>query len=1120
MNNLNNYIQSITVHDPMGLLNPGVIIIGKTNAEGDEYYPARVWEELDESPDNYIEVSTLPSVDNPTYSIGSVVKQESTYYILKEYEYPVYYQYKVSNEKFIGFIGDLAEYKFKHIPEKFYHNNISELDLLCEDSQYTLGSRFPVLKAVSDNAVFTEICKGDYINPRSIPNTLYDKFRPHYFGTAIQGDRTVLMFIVPPGYNKVSIAGEVEIYNKQDYFKLYGPDSSLMESYIRYTENNLTFNNITPTNSGGIINIDTPTANPVDLSNIVAEPKDVITDYENIVDIVNTDSDDVDTSGRGRNGGQNYHGNTTVTAISDNYSLVYNDHTGTEMVVPNNYDYVAEFYDEESDTVLLDYWTLDSSYEFKELSEYTFYIKIGPKKTRVNYQIITTSNDILTYWDRIEKEYVLEKVTTVEENDPLVNLTGLNTSISLKIDNSGYYYKFDEEGLILYTTTSSTKLNSSIYNKAISLAQQGQTPEFWNIIIQIGNNYYKFTGETRFYYYILNSSSFKRMNELGKWTGFEIDQDTWKIFRKFTYTHTQYYGSRFWNLLDWEDIIPNAIPNNGWYWLLDPSYMGNSTIVDSLPILPNIDYSVGDYIKYNNKFYKLRGEDIYVKDYINNSGSNSSNPSVVPNSVDFNKDNVYWLDLPLDWEDKEKNYYLYIQNKSSLELTLSNIGEDYYRLMKIVISPNETKEYSWEITSHTEFKEEVSSLPLLPNSKYKVGDIIKITGQSVYYVLTMTGTPTIESMNLVNLGYRTSENPMENLDKYLIREEGYVQKYSKTLLGVVDLTSGTYISKDFRKDNDEDTVLGKKYSYRKTYRKGQSALVGLPDNLNENIIDIQKFILNPEEAIENLGSIVYDYYRGEVYRYRRFKWSILTDFDPDESSYKTTVNSLPTSIEEFSEGDIIRKDLSNNSYEFYKLIESKDESGILKEETYDNSYLFRYYGEYFLWKEKQTAYTKAVNGGHVEMIVYASGLMRGNFLGIRTWISTCNENSKNLPWASRAWMSNDGELSVGDRVWVVITYRNLKQKLLGTIKKKNGGTCLSLESKFPITPRTREVRLNGAVVKVVSIDDTSTRETKHISNFFQLRRVRRSGSEEVSDLTKDLVFKNKINYITIIDYED
>jgi hypothetical protein len=99
MNNLNNYIQSITVHDPMGLLNPGVIIIGKTNAEGDEYYPARVWEELDESPDNYIEVSTLPSVDNPTYSIGSIVKQESTYYILKEYEYPVYYQYKVSNEK-------------------------------------------------------------------------------------------------------------------------------------------------------------------------------------------------------------------------------------------------------------------------------------------------------------------------------------------------------------------------------------------------------------------------------------------------------------------------------------------------------------------------------------------------------------------------------------------------------------------------------------------------------------------------------------------------------------------------------------------------------------------------------------------------------------------------------------------------------------------------------------------------------------------------------------------------------------------------------------------------------------------------------------------------------------
>lgn len=1124
MNNFNDYIQSITVRDPMGLLNPGVIIIGETTENGNEYYPSRFWEEISGVTGDYVETSKLPSVDNPEYSLGDIVKVNSTFYILRDYPHPVYYQYKVNNEKFIGFIGDLAEYGFKHIPEKFYYNNISNLDLLCEDSQYTIGSRFPVLKAISDNAVFTEICKEDYINHRSLPDTLYDKFRPHYFGTAVQGDRTILMFIIPPGYNKVSIAGEIEIYNKKDYFSIYGPDSSLMSSYIEYMEANPSFNSSYHTN--GVIdnyNINL-NINPVNLDNILINPKEVITDYENVATIVNTNSDDVDTGGRGRNGGQTYHGNTTVTAISGDYSLIYNDYTGTEMIVPNNYDSVAEFYDTDANSALLDYWTIDSDYEFKKLADYTFYIKIDPKKTRTSYQHITNVDDVLANWDAIEKEYILEKINPVDSGNYLVNLTGLNSSISLKIDDSGYYYKFDEDNLILYTTTSSSKLNSSIYNRAKSIAEQGEDPKFWDIIIQIGNNYYQFTGKTRFYYYILNSSTFKRINELVKWTGLATGEETWKIFKKFTYSDTQYYGSRVWRGDTWDGIVPNLLPNNGWYWEVDPRYLGNAVSVSSLPILPSSLYQPGSSlrIQYKGKYYKVSvvGGGIYVKDYINNSGSNSSQSYVTPTSIDFDHDKINWVTSAIDWTDSEKNYYLYIQNKSSLDINLSDIGRDYYRLIKIVISPKETKEYSWKITSYTTYKEEVESLPLLPNNKYRIGDVVKIIGQPECYILTFTNSPTIESINLVNLGYKTSDNPLENLDKYLIREEGYVPKYSKTSLGVVDLTSGTYLSKGFRKNNEEDTISGKRYSFRKTYRKGQSVLVGLPDNLNEDIVDIQKFILDSEEAIEDLGSIVYDYYRGEVYRYRRFNWKKINNFDPEESNYKETVSSLPISVEEYNEGDIIR--LSGNSYEFYELVESDNNSGILKEESYNsNNNLFRYCGEYFFWENRQTTYVKPTNNGQGEATFYACGLVRGNLLGVRTWISTENNNSKNLPWASRYWMSNDGELNIGDRVWVIITYNNLKQKLLGTIKKRSGGTCLSLESKFPITPRTREVRLNGAVVKVVSMDDTSTRETKHISSFFQLRRVRAGAEpEEVSDLTKDLVFKNKINYITIIDYED
>lgn len=441
--------------------------------------------------------------------------------------------------------------------------------------------------------------------------------------------------------------------------------------------------------------------------------------------------------------------------------------------------------------------------------------------------------------------------------------------------------------------------------------------------------------------------------------------------------------------------------------------------------------------------------------------------------------------------------------------------------MKIVISPKETKEYSWAEVSMTSSAIEVESIPSLPNEIYSVGDIIKIvdSGTSKYYKLVFTSSPTIESMNLVNLGYKTSENPLENLDKYLIREEGYIPKYSKTSLGVVDLTSGTYLSKGFREDKEENTVSGKKYSFRKVYRKGQSALVGLPDNLKEDIVDIQEVVLDSDEAIEDIGTVVYDYYRGEVYRYRRFRWVKLTNLD-EEPNYKEVFSSDPesaTSVDDYNEGDIIKY-----SDDFYILRESDDDSSPLKEEVFDDTYLFRYYGEYFLWKDKQTEYKIPMQGGggtqSGEISLYSSGLVRGNFLGIRTWISTENENSKNLPWASRYWMSNDGELSIGDKVWVLITSGSSKQKLLGTVQRREKGTCLVLESKFPIDLSTQEVRLNGVKMRVTSRIDNSTRETKYISIFYQVRKLNRRSLEEVSDLTKDLIFKNKINYITIMNY--
>lgn len=1148
-NNLSNHIQSVVVKEPAGILTPGVIILGKTKLSpevvtNNEYYPPKIWESYSPAPGEDIpEKASLPSIDN--YQVGDKVKVENDYYILSNYPYSVFYQYKVSNDKFIGFIGDLAEYGFKHIPEKFYYNNISNLDLLNEDSQYTIGSRFPVLKAVSDHAVFTEICKEDYSNPNSLLESAYDKFRPHYFGTAIQGDRTVLMFIVPPGYNKVSIAGEAEIYNREDYFNYYGPCSQLQDSYMEYMESQQTpsFHAVRPGSSSyydasSTANLDL-TPNAIDYSNIVTEPRSLVIDYDTAVGLVDNNPDDIDTGGRGKNRGQNYNGNTTVISIIDEYSLIYNDHTGTELVIPNDAIGPDQYYDTDTNSGLYDYWKSDSPYTFKNLrDDYEFYIKTDPKNSRLSYELIEDNgsgnlgNFIVSKIDTLEKEYILEETDSVASNNPnLVDLTGLTSSISLKIDNSGYYYKFDADYPMLRLTKSTSKLNSYIYNKA---KDTGNFNKFWEFILKIGNFYYRFK-EAKYYFYIKlkNSSTsytFKRISELDKWTE-QVKTETSGIYKKFTSNHTRYFGSIYYNIPNQSySIVPNILPDRGWRWKLDPNYFsvgGNltslDTLINSLPDHRFANFSQNSHIECNNKYYTLVEEVVFVKDYENlpgNSSGNSPHSYVTPINVDLNGDkpeSVWWNVEPTNWLDKEKNYYQYINGKSggksSLEINLKDDFEDYYRLVKIVISPKETKEYEWRATAETSEATEVSSLPLLPNSEYGVGDIVRINngGSYQFFALTYTGSETIKSINIVNLGYKTSENPLKNLDKYLIREEGYVPKYSKTQLGVVDLTSGTYISKDFRKNNEEDTVSGKRFSYRKVYRKGQSALVGIPDGLKDKIIDIKQIVQNSEvgeDSIE-LGSIIYDYFRGIVYRYRSFKWKELTDFE-EEPFYKEVVDTLPESLDVYNEGDIIKL---RNSYEFYILTESNDGTGLIKQEFFNEDYLFRYHGEYFLWKDNQTGYPQ----GDVYGTVYCDGLVRGNILGVRTWISTCNNNSKNLPWASRSWMSNDGELLIEDKVWVIITSGNSKQKLLGTIKKREKGTCLEIKSKIPIGGISQEVKLNGAVMKAGIRYDGHTKE--RIVSLYQKRRLH-FGQEELADITKDLVFKNKINYITVFNYEN
>ena len=64
---------------------------------------------------------------------------------------------------------------------------------------------------------------------------------------------------------------------------------------------------------------------------------------------------------------------------------------------------------------------------------------------------------------------------------------------------------------------------------------------------------------------------------------------------------------------------------------------------------------------------------------------------------------------------------------------------------------------------------------------------------------------------------------------------------------------------------------------------------------------------------------------------------------------------------------------------------------------------------------------------------------------------------------------------------------------------------------------SREVKLNGAVMKVSVRYDGQTKE--RFTSLYQKRRLHQ-GQEELADISKDLVFRNKINYVTVFDYEN
>lgn len=99
---------------------------------------------------------------------------------------------RASTSKFLGIIGDLAEYGLKFIPTKDTYNNIPLIEFLDSDNKAFIGIREEIISSI-EKTMFPTQSKKD-------SGWKIERFLPDYFGTVMQDNNTVLLHLVPPGY--------------------------------------------------------------------------------------------------------------------------------------------------------------------------------------------------------------------------------------------------------------------------------------------------------------------------------------------------------------------------------------------------------------------------------------------------------------------------------------------------------------------------------------------------------------------------------------------------------------------------------------------------------------------------------------------------------------------------------------------------------------------------------------------------------------------------------------------------------------------------------------------------------------------------------------------------------
>ena len=1087
-----------TVTKP-GLVDPGTIVIGK--------------------------LSSVNVPDDDDQQIDFPVIELDTAFL----------QHKAESNKFLGFIGDLAEYEFKHIPEKYYYNNIYPLELLNTADQDYLGSDQQLFKAVERYSVFSELAGIDYKNSSSLSPSNYDKFKPKYFGTVLSGNRTIMMFMIPPGYNTAFISNSSGIYSYDEYFQYYGvllPNEYIQEAYLNpkisfnatrsksaynYSKDDSSINNsIIDVNSHPFQEVDPNTFTP-----IIEQMYDT-----GIIDNATDPAPDPDPNTGDRGNGTPV-GVTTISSLMDGFSIVNNSTLGLDLVLADDNLFDTGYEQISEDIFNYDYWTPNSSYKFKPLRDFEFYFKRRTTLGRDSYRYFSLKN-LLSNLTSLE-EYIKNRFSLESENN------WLETEY-LFAESNGYESVYR---IPVYINVNDTYRNLRDISKYIFLLDNGKNQIYRKIIKNEDQNIED-----------VQCIEFKWNSSTGK----------------ATITKSPIYGPELYKLTK-EDTNYSPTTQEK-IWKVDNVHLIRTvpvslSLVDTVQLTKvgsdfklskvngNTSYykvfSVREVIRVKNGstdegYYRINKPGWMIKVSDNAQGTTPYNPRDHESFIDGNFDpNPKWDSLY-----GSANYYKYLTGASQLRINIVDSSyDDYYKLIKIVFSPEENYsvklveddsnnnatltlrpgnifkvddkivkvDYQWK--ERENITGNVISLEQIPDSteevKYYIGTNINVNG--VYYSLvgyiiaettvddesslaiatfgntivigidennykkyTLLVNPSslaVESINLVNLGYKTSDNPYKNLDKYLIRDIGLVKKYEKDYQGVKDLTSGTYISSFIRRKEDEFYVSFIKYSYRRNYKKGQIALVGLPENLNKKIVDIQAIVprtenLNIEDYSE--GTILYDYFLGKVFEVKG------SETIPDDGTVTPGTN-----------GNLLLEDIS------------------------DFNQLYRYKSEYYLLREE----TSDANTSFTE-------LMRVGKLGIRTWISLSNDNVNNLPGMSKNWMSRDGNLTIGDKIWLMITSGNTQKRVLGTIARKsstetnNIGTCIKLASGYL---ESDTARINGVEVLVDNhsgIPQEYSGTEKFVYDIYMTKQVSIGGSKKtiIADITNNLVFRDKINYLS------